>query len=132
MKLVKALKTLGMARTGSEANRMVKEGSILVGGCIPPCNARMPPYKCVCDGWRKATNPVEEIPAGTVLRVRDGRWRLLTGDVPNKFDQVPGIGWVPEENLEEIQMNKDQESVVTLVVAFLIVAFLVWVFFGYK
>ena len=102
MKLVKALTALKMARSGSEANRMVKEGSVLVGGCIPPCNGRLPPYKCTCGGWRKASNPAENIDAGTVLRVKDGSWRLLVREGSVKatgtvYDQLPGIGWVPEE-----------------------------------
>lgn len=129
MKLVKALTALKMARSGSEANRMVKEGSVWVGGCTPPCNARrccgdharlhegqpcpLPvslQYKCNCDGWHKATNPTEDLEPGTVVRVKDGSWRLLVRAVKSTgtvFDQVPGIGWVPEpEPLPEEKMNE--------------------------
>jgi len=96
MKLAKALVELKMARSGAEAQRLVKAGAIWAGGCIPPCNAREAPYKCVCNGWRKGTNPVEDIPAGTVVRIGDGSWRLLKAEGTSKFDQVPGIGWVPD------------------------------------
>jgi hypothetical protein len=121
MKIVKALTALKMARSGSEATRMVKEGSVWVGGCTPPCNprrccgdhARLHPgqlcplpiflqYKCHCNGWRKANNPTEDVPAGTVLRVKDGSLRLLVRDGAVKssgtvYDSIQGIGWVPEE-----------------------------------
>ena len=36
MKVVKALVELGMARSGAEAQRMVKEGMVWAGGCIHP------------------------------------------------------------------------------------------------
>jgi hypothetical protein len=67
----------------------------------------MAPYKCVCNGWKKATNPTEDLEAGTVVRVKDGSWRLLvregaTGSTGTVYDQVPGIGWVPEEDEEQI------------------------------
>jgi hypothetical protein len=99
MKIVKALVSLKMARSGSEANRMVKNGSVIAGGCIDPCNGRMPPYKCTCGGWRKITNPTEEIPSGYVIRIKDGSWRLLVREGAVKstgtvYDQVPGIGSV--------------------------------------
>ena len=98
MKLVKALTTLKIARSGSEANRFIKQGAIWIGGCIPPCNGRMSPYKCTCGGWRKANNPIEDVPAGQVVRLKDGNWRLMTRlDGGSGFDQVPGIGWVPED-----------------------------------
>jgi hypothetical protein len=97
MKLVKALVSLNMARSNAEANRLVKQGSVWIGGCIPPCNARMAPYKCTCNGWHKSTNPTEEVSPGIVIRIKDGSWRLLAReDGRNGFDQIPGIGRVPE------------------------------------
>ena len=97
MRLAKALVLLKMARSGAEANRLVKQGSVLVGGCIPPCNARIVPFKCNCCGWQKITNPIEEISADTVLRIKDGSWRLLLReDGKQGFDQVIGIGRIPE------------------------------------
>lgn len=99
MKLVKALVLLDMARSGAEANRLVKQGSVWFGGCIPPCNARVFPYKCTCDGWKKSTNPIEEVSAGQVIRIKDGSWRLLNRiDGQQGFDQVVGIGRVPDED----------------------------------
>ena len=98
MRLVKALTALRIARSGSEAQRFIKQGAIWVGGWIPPCNGRMPPYKCTCGGWRKVTNPTEDIPAGQVVRLSEGNWRLMNSlDGSSSFDQVPGIGWVPED-----------------------------------
>ena len=101
MKLAKALVELKMARSGAEAQRLVKQGAVLVGGCIPPCNARLAPYVCTCNGWKKITNPVEDIAPGTVVRIGTGTWRLLQRDGKQGFDAVPGIGWVPEKNLEQ-------------------------------
>jgi hypothetical protein len=101
MKLAKALIELEMARSGAEAQRLVKQGCVWVGGCIPPCNARLPPFKCTCNGWRKVLNPVEDVPEGQVLRIGDGSWRLLPSSDPNrKFDQVRGIGRIPDAEVE--------------------------------
>jgi hypothetical protein len=98
MKLVKALTELKMARSGAEANRLVKQGSVWIGGCTPPCNARVFPFKCTCNGWHKATSPTEDVPVGQVIRIKDGSWRLLTRmDGSQGFDQVPGINRVPNE-----------------------------------
>jgi hypothetical protein len=92
MKLVKALVLLNIARSGTEANRLVKQGSVWFGGCIPPCNSRIAPFKCTCDGWKKSINPIEEVSAGQVIRIKDGSWRLLTReDGKQGFDSVPGI-----------------------------------------
>lgn len=98
MKLAKALTALRVARTGAEAQRLIKQGAIWVGGCIPPCNARLPPYKCVCNGWRKVLNPAEDVPAGQVVRIKDGNYRLMNRlDGQSGSDQVPSIGWIPED-----------------------------------
>ena len=99
MKIVKALVLLKMARSGAETNRLVKQGSVWFGGCIAPCNARIFPFKCTCNGWKKTINPIEEVHLGQVLRVRDGSWRLLTcEDGKQGFDQVIGIGKVSMDN----------------------------------
>ena len=95
MRLAKAVTSLNMARSGAEANRLIKQGSILVGGCITLCNARIEPFKCTCNGWKKITNPVEEIDDGTVIRIKDGSWRVLPKDGKPGFDQLPGIGRIP-------------------------------------
>jgi hypothetical protein len=58
----------------------------------------MPPYTCNCGGWKKITNPAEDIAPGVVVRIGDGSWRLLTREGITGFEQVPGIGWVPEAN----------------------------------
>jgi len=96
MRLVKALVLLKIARSGAEANRLVKQGSVWFGGCIEPCNGRLSPYKCTCDGWKKSTNPTVEVFAGQVIRIKDGSWRLVQREDGQKgFDQLPGIGRVP-------------------------------------
>jgi hypothetical protein len=96
MKLSKALVETKMARSGAEAQRLVKQGAVLVGGCIPPCNPRKEPYnKCTCGGWKKITNPVEDVNSGEVMRIGDGSWRLPKKESAQGFDQVPGIAWVP-------------------------------------
>jgi predicted rRNA methylase YqxC with S4 and FtsJ domains len=97
MRLAKVLTTLKMAQSGSEAQRLIKQGAVLVGGCIPPCNGRMPPYKCVCDGWKKITNPGEDVAAGQVVRIGDGNYRMIKRlDGTAGYDMFIGIGCVPE------------------------------------
>jgi hypothetical protein len=97
MRLAKVLTTLRMAQSGSEAQRLIKQGAVYVGGCIPPCNGRMLPYKCVCDGWKKITNPGEDIAEGVVVRIGDGNYRMVKKlDGTTGFEMFIGIGWVPE------------------------------------
>jgi hypothetical protein len=96
MKLAKALVETGMARSGAEAQRLVKQGAIIVGGCISPCNPRKAPYNpCTCGGWRKITNPAEEVKGGEVMRIGCGNWRLLKKEGSQGFDQVQGIAYAP-------------------------------------
>ena len=99
MKVVKALVELGMARSGAEAQRMVKEGMVWAGGCITPCNPRRAPYtRCTCNGWHRAKLPTEDIPEITVLRVKDGNYRFMKRmDGQSGIDVVKGIGRVPLE-----------------------------------
>ena len=93
MKLFKALVSLEMARSNAEAQRLVKQGSVWVGGCIAPCNARKFPFKCTCSGWRKVVNPTEEIKIHEVIRIKDGSFRLMTrDDGVAGFDSLRGIG----------------------------------------
>lgn len=94
-----------MARSGGEAQRLVQQGGVWVGGCIPPCNARMSPFKCTCNGWHKSLNPTENISAGTVLRLGDGSWRLLIRKGSSAFDQLCGIGHVPVDIGSKILME---------------------------
>ena len=106
MKLVKALVLLNIARSGSEANRLVKQGSVWIGGCIEPCNARIFPFKCVCNGWHKSTNPNEDVLSEQVIRIKDGSWRLLTReDGQNGFDLLRGIGRVPSAVLPVVNVK---------------------------
>lgn len=97
MKLAKALVAMGMARSGAEAQRLVKQRAVKIGGCIPPCNMRLPPYECSCNGWSIEINPAKDVPAGVVLRIGSGDYRLLKREGQQGFDVVPGIGWVPAD-----------------------------------
>ena len=99
MRLIKALVVTKMARSGSEAQRFVKQGAVWIGtGCTPECEFRRISFRCTCGGQRKATDPTEDLAAGTLLRVGDGNWRLMKPRVDGKdgFDQVPGVGRVPD------------------------------------
>jgi len=107
MKLVKALVWLDMARSGAEAQRLVKQGAVWIGaGCTPECEFRRVSFRCTCGGQRKATNPVEDLEDGTLFRVGDGNYRMLKPRMDGKdgFDCVPGCGyvpWIPEANPDD-------------------------------
>lgn len=88
-----------MARSGAEANRLVKQGAVWIGGCIAPCNKREFPFVCTCNGWHKSTNPIEDVPSGQVIRIGNGMGenRLLVAEGRVGFDQLMGIGRIPIE-----------------------------------
>lgn len=122
MKLAKALTETGMARSGAEAQRLVKQGAVLVGGCTPLCPLRATPPECTCQqqideilqgkeriakpcrvkhgvctcgGWTKIINPAEEIESGVVMRIGKDDWRLVQREGSAGFDQVRGVARVP-------------------------------------
>jgi len=98
MQVNKAMLELGMVRSMGEVTRLVKQGAVLVGGCIQPCNMRITPFKCTCGGWRKVTDFREEVLSGTVVRIGKGNYRLLPReDGKQGFNQLKGIGWIPED-----------------------------------
>ncbi|HEX5426633.1 MAG TPA: hypothetical protein VFW94_24150 [Candidatus Acidoferrales bacterium] len=99
MKLTKAMVAIGLSRSVADAQRLVKQGAVWVGGCAPPCNPRQEPFlKCFCGGWRKITNPAERVETGEKVRVSSGNWRLVNRtDGRPGWDQLPGIGEVPDE-----------------------------------
>lgn len=91
MKLTKLLTESGLARTGGEANRLVKQGAVQVGGCDPSCSF-FKTGKCSCGGWVKVTDPTEEITEGFAVKVGTGMWRTLPRiDGEKGFDQIRGV-----------------------------------------
>jgi S4 domain-containing protein len=91
MRLAKLLVDAGTARTGGEANRLVKQGAIQVGGCSSSCTF-FSTGKCSCGGWVKITDPVEEIEVGLAVKVGNGMWRTIPRiDGRQGFDQLPGV-----------------------------------------
>lgn len=94
VRLGKVLTETKLARSGSEATRLIKQGAVSVGGCKPDC-AFLDTGKCTCDGWTKVLNPVLEIEVGLAVRVGDGRWRLMNKLEGTGWDQVKGIARVP-------------------------------------
>lgn len=91
MKISKLLVVTGLARTGGEANRLVKQGAVQVGGCDPDCSF-FNTGRCACGGWEKVVNPVEDVQSGMAVKVGTGMWRLLPRiDGQQGFDQVPGV-----------------------------------------
>ena len=95
MKLFRVLVQTKLARSRSEAERLIKQGAVSVGGCSPDCGF-FDTGKCTCEGWSKIKNVTEEIEAGLKVKVGDGYWRILTKvDGTAGFDQVNGIATVP-------------------------------------
>ena len=101
-----------LARSRTEAERLIRQGAVSVGGCDPNC-----PFfttgKCTCDGWRKVTKVTEEIAVGLAVKVGNGMWRLMTRvDGSQGFDQVKGIG----RSRSEHERPKDPNQLAKLVV----------------
>ena len=94
MKLAKILVSEGMARSGSEALRLIQQGSVSVGGCKESCEF-FTIGKCSCGGWEKKINPTEEITSGMAVKVGSGHWRLMNRIQGAGWDQVRGVGRVP-------------------------------------
>ena len=78
----------GLARSGTEANRLIKQG-VYVGGCTKDCGF-FTSGKCDCGGWKKVTNPLEEIEKGLVVKVGNGNWRLMNRE-GGGWDQVVSL-----------------------------------------
>jgi predicted rRNA methylase YqxC with S4 and FtsJ domains len=94
MRLAKILTLEKLARSGSEANRLILQGSVYVGGCELGCDF-FTTGKCSCDGWKKVTSPIEEIESGLAVKVGSGHWRLMNKIDGTGWDQVKGIGRAP-------------------------------------
>lgn len=82
-----------LARSVGEANRLIKQGAVSVGGCDPRCEF-FKTGKCTCGGWSKATSPTQEI-AGQSIKVGNGFYRCLPRLNGPGFDQLDGIIKIP-------------------------------------
>lgn len=97
MRLTKVLTEMGLARTGGEANRLIKQGSVSIGGCYAGCSF-ISTGRCDCGGWEKATQPTQDIAPRTVVKIANGFYRTIPKiDGEKGFDQLPGVCRVPEE-----------------------------------
>lgn len=92
---MKVLVVTELARSGSEANRLIKQGAVQVGGCQPDCTF-FSTGKCVCGGWTKVTNPAAEIESGMCVKIGNGLYRTVARiDGTSGFDQLKGVAKVP-------------------------------------
>lgn len=100
----------GLARSVSEANRLVKQGAVLVGGCKPDCTF-FTTGSCTCGGWEKVTNPAQDISPGTCVKVGTGFGRTVAKiDGTSGFDQLKGVAKVPSEVISQDQEIKPTSS----------------------
>ena len=90
-RLYKILVDEGLARSRTEAERFIRQGSVSVGGCDPTCSF-FSTGKCTCDGWRKVTKATEEIPLGFAVKVGNGLYRVMKAEGRSGYDVVKGIG----------------------------------------
>jgi hypothetical protein len=93
-RLGKVLTETKLARSGSEATRLIKQGAVSVGGCEEDCMFRNT-GNCSCKGWRKITDPVAMVESGLAVKIGSGLWRLMNRAMGEGWDQVNGIGRVP-------------------------------------
>ena len=94
MRLSKILTEIKLARSGSEAVRIIRQGAVSVGGCSSDCEFFIK-GNCSCLGWRKVTDPLQEIESGIAIKVGSGLWRLMNRIEGSGWDQVNGIGRAP-------------------------------------
>ncbi len=95
MRITKALTGLKLARSNSEAYRLVKQGAVRAGGCTPGCDF-INTGVCHCGGWRRITDPKDEVRSGEVVKIGKGAWRLLSPMDDQGSMYARGIGRVPE------------------------------------
>jgi predicted rRNA methylase YqxC with S4 and FtsJ domains len=101
MKLAKFLVESKLARTGMEAQRLIKSGAVRVGGCSEDCSF-FSTGKCNCGGWEQITNPGQEVQPGLAVKVGGGFWRLVNRlDGQSGFDQLNGIARVNAQKLAQ-------------------------------
>lgn len=85
-RLYKILVEEKLVRSRTEAERIIKQGAVSVGGCAPDC-LFFTTGKCSCHGWRKVTKATEEIEIGLAVKIGHGNWRVMTRlDIVNHRD----------------------------------------------
>ena len=96
-RLYKILVEEKLVRSRTEAERLIRQGAVSVGGCDPECTF-FTTGKCTCGGWRKVTKATEEIEVGLVVKVGNGFWRVMNRLEGSGYDLVNGIGRSREEH----------------------------------
>jgi len=92
MKLDKLLVDQKMARSRAEAQRLIKQNAVSVGGCVRDCTF-FNTGKCTCGGWEKITDTQYEVPVGWCVKVGNGFWRTVARvDGRQGVDQLNGVG----------------------------------------
>jgi hypothetical protein len=109
--LYKILVEEKLVRSRTEAERLIRQGAVSVGGCDPECTF-FATGKCTCGGWRKVTKATEEIEIGLAVKVSNGFWRVMNRVDGPGYDLVNGIG----RSREEHERPKDPNQLAKLVV----------------
>jgi len=100
-----------LVRSRTEAERLIRQGAVSVGGCDPGCGF-FTTGKCNCGGWRKVLKPTEEIEVGLAVKVGNGLWRVMQRLEAPGFDLLNGIG----RSRPEHERPKDPNQLAKLVV----------------
>ena len=97
MQLDKVLFSQKLARSRTEAQRLIRQGAVSAGACDPTCSF-FKTGKCDCGGWTKITDPQEDINPGWCVKVGNGFGRTVARiDGRPGFDQLNGVCKVPGE-----------------------------------
>src|SRR5579863_2504457 len=111
-RLYKILVEEKLVRSRTEAERLIRQGAVSVGGCDPECTF-FTTGKCTCGGWRKVTKVTEEIEVGLAVKVGNGSWRVMNRiDGKQGYDLVNGIGRSREEHERPKDPNQPAKSAV--------------------
>lgn len=94
MKLDKVLVDQKLARSRAEAQRLIKQGAVSVGGCAADCTF-FKTGNCTCGGWEKTTDTQDDIPSGWCVKIGKGFWRRVPKLEGEGFDQLNGVCKVP-------------------------------------
>lgn len=78
MKLISLMVDCELASSRGEAERLVKQGAVRIGGCEARCSF-FETGKCTCGEWRKATSPTEDVKPGESVKVGSGFGRTTNG-----------------------------------------------------